>query len=73
MPSGGLNRFIDFLGRILNRFTKDLGCMDDQLPQNFLDTIFVNSVTNYLDRDDSDKRLFHFLVFLVLHRCHCCS
>ena len=41
-----------YTGRILNRFIKDLGCMDDQLPQYFLDTIFVNSLNKLVSGDN---------------------
>lgn len=40
---GFLKVLFYYLGRILNRFTKDLGCMDDQLPQFYLDMIVVGS------------------------------
>ena len=34
-------------GRILNRFSKDIGCMDDLLPPTFFDVISVISI--YVD------------------------
>ena len=33
---------VTLLGRVLNRFTKDVGCMDDMLPSAFFDVITVN-------------------------------
>ena len=32
----------DYLGRVLNRFTKDIGCMDEMLPSAFFDVITVS-------------------------------
>ena len=32
-----------FLGRILNRFTKDMGCLDEMLPARFFDVLSASS------------------------------
>lgn len=37
-----------FTGRILNRFSKDIGQMDDLLPMTFFDMIGVRSKTFFL-------------------------
>jgi hypothetical protein len=37
----------DFLGRVLNRFTKDIGCMDEMLPSAFFDVITVSYLFIY--------------------------
>lgn len=38
-----INYSFQHLGRILNRFAKDIGCMDEMLPSAFFDVITVNN------------------------------
>lgn len=32
-----------YLGRILNRFSRDMGCIDETLPDNLFDMLMVGS------------------------------
>ena len=38
-------------GRILNRFSKDMGSMDEQLPMTMLDVKWVNVLVRFCDKD----------------------
>jgi len=53
---------IIIIGRILNRYIKDIGCMDDQLPENFFELINVcirltNNRTCYYSIGSNDSNL----------------
>ncbi len=37
-----LNEYDFIIGRLLNRMTKDIGVIDEQLPQSFFDTMEVS-------------------------------
>jgi hypothetical protein len=37
------HKLLNFLGRVLNRFSKDVGFLDDLLPQSFLEYLIVRS------------------------------
>ena len=37
--------YVRTVGRVLNRFSKDLGFMDDVLPYHFYDFVFVSLTT----------------------------
>ena len=42
-----------FLGRVLNRFSKDIGFMDDILPYHFLEMFAVSTYYNLIEHCDS--------------------
>jgi len=46
LKNRNINKFYAFIGRILNRFSKDIGCIDDLLPLTLFIVISVIKASN---------------------------